>query len=128
MNNNNHVPTNRTPNAMKIKNWCVDTFSASSWLIIVSRCYPELLQCDRKVSIVNIHEKTVFDEDHVRVLNRCIVELYDCVIPEPVSGYFTAMEGKKGFKIEWLDRVTGRMKISYTLKRPITWFTGLLKQ
>ncbi|WP_420581449.1 hypothetical protein [Reichenbachiella sp.] len=125
---NNNFPKNRKPNALKIKNWCIETFSSASWLIIISRCYPELLECDRKVSIVNIHERSVFDEDHISVLNRCIMELYDCVIPEAISSYSSDFKTKKGFKIEWLDRVTGRMKISYTLKRPLNWFTDLFKE
>ncbi|SMD32864.1 hypothetical protein SAMN04488029_1224 [Reichenbachiella faecimaris] len=116
----------KNPNALNVKKWCIDTIGEAGWLIIVSRSYPELLQCDRKISIINISERTVFDQDHINVLNKYLWEVYGCEIPESISSFSRRMEQYSGFKIEWKDKVTGRMKISYTLKRPISWFSDLL--
>ncbi|MEO9967330.1 MAG: hypothetical protein ABJF11_16145 [Reichenbachiella sp.] len=116
----------KEPNALNVKKWCVDTVSEAGWLIIVSRSYPELLQCERKVSIINIGNRTAFDEDHIDVLNKYLLEVYGCEIPESISTFTKKRPEHKGFRIEWRDRVTGRMKISYTMNRPITWFSELL--
>lgn len=113
-------------NALQVKNWCIDTISSSGWTMIASRAYPEIMLCDHKISILNITKHTVFDEEHIRILNKYLLEVYGLQIPEEVSNIKPVNAQSSNLRVEWVDNVSGKMKMSLTFKKPTKWFSRLM--
>lgn len=114
-------------NGIKVKNWCIETISIAGWTLIVTRAYPEMLLCKEKVSITNINDNTIFSKENIKILNGYLFEVYGLEIPKTISDYEPDRKEKFGFNTEWVDRVNGRMKISFTLKKPGKWFSDIFR-
>ncbi|MEP1096172.1 MAG: hypothetical protein ABJG78_13745 [Cyclobacteriaceae bacterium] len=71
-------------NATKIKNWCEKELSPMAWPLIAMRALPEIMAEGKDVSLINIDERTEFEPDVIKVINKCISEAYQVTMPADI--------------------------------------------
>ena len=76
-------------NAIKIKKWCEKELSPMAWPLIAMRALPEIMAEGKDVSLINIDERSVFDPEVVKVINKCILEAYQVTMPAEVLSLTT---------------------------------------